>query len=248
MPGTYLDRCCRLLTVLAVAILFVSSVDAGVKRPALKPRPGKPAKTLHGLPLLFASEFEMANTKRWEPTDKTAWKIIEQEGNQVYSLIKKRSNFNPPVRSPYNRSLIKGIIVGSFVLDVRLQSTIPEYAHRDLCLFFGYQDDAHLHYVHYGKKVDNHANQIFIVNDKPRLKISITSTPGTDWDDNWHHARVVRDVKSGKIEVFFDDMQNPVMTAVDKTFTWGRVGIGSFDDTGNFDHVLLYGEKVEPGK
>ncbi|MCH7686307.1 MAG: hypothetical protein IH899_06460 [Planctomycetes bacterium] len=246
MPGTYLHRSCRLLTVLAVAIVFVSSADAGVKRPALKPKPGKPAKTLNGLPLIFSAEFESGHTKRWEPTDKSAWKIIEQEGNHVYSLIKKRSNFNPPVRSPYNRSLIKGITVGSFVLDVRLQSTIPEYGHRDLCLFFGYQDDAHLHYVHFGKKADDHANQIFIVNDKPRLKISITSTPGTDWTDNWHHARVVRDVKSGKIEVFFDDMQNPVMTAVDKTFTWGRVGIGSFDDTGNFDHVLLYGEKVEP--
>ena len=248
MPRTHRDNACRLLTVLAVAIFCVSSVDAGVKRPALKPKPGKPAQTLNGLPLIFAAGFEMNNTKRWEPTDKTAWKIIEQEGNHVYSLIKKRSTFNPPVRSPYNRSLIRGITVGSFVLDVRLQSTIPEYGHRDLCLFFGYQDDAHLPYVHLGKEADDHANQIFIVNDKPRLKISITSTPGTNWDDNWHHARVVRDVKSGTIEVFFDDMEKPVMTAVDKTFIWGRVGIGSFDDTGNFDHVLLYGEKVEPGK
>jgi hypothetical protein len=246
MPRTYFFNVHRLLAVLAVAIIFVSSADAGVKRPALKPKPGKPANTLNGFPLIFSAGFESGLTKRWEPTDKTAWKIIEQEGNHVYSLIKKRSNFNPPVRSPYNRSLIKGITVGSFVLDVRLQSTIPEYGHRDLCLFFDYQDDAHLHYVHFGKKADDHANQIFIVNDKPRAKISITSTPGTDWTDNWHHARVVRDVKSGKIEVFFDDMQNPVMTAVDKTFTWGRVGIGSFDDTGNFDHVLLYGEKVEP--
>ena len=34
------------------------------------------------------------------------------------------------------------------------------------------------------------------------------------------------------------------MTAVDKTFTWGQVGIGSFDDTGNFDDVLVYGTQV----
>jgi hypothetical protein len=40
-------------------------------------------------------------------------------------------------------------------------------------------------------------------------------------------------------------MSEPVMTAVDKTFTWGQVGIGSFDDTGNFDDILVYGDKVE---
>ncbi len=42
--------------------------------------------------------------------------------------------------------------------------------------------------------------------------------------------------------MYFDDMENPVMTARDKTFTWGRIGIGSFDDTGEFDEVRLYGE------
>ncbi len=39
-------------------------------------------------------------------------------------------------------------------------------------------------------------------------------------------------------------MKNPIMTAVDKTFIWGRGGVGSFGDTENFDRVLLYGQKV----
>ena len=46
------------------------------------------------------------------------------------------------------------------------------------------------------------------------------------------------------IDVFFDDMDEAIMQAVDKTFTQGRVGVGSFDDTGNFDHVRIYGEHV----
>ena len=70
-----------------------------------------------------------------------------------------------------------------------------------------------------------------------------------DWDDKWHHARVVRNVAQGTIDIYFDDMETPVMTAVDKTFSWGQVGIGSFDDTGNFDEVLVYGNIIEkPGK
>jgi hypothetical protein len=43
-------------------------------------------------------------------------------------------------------------------------------------------------------------------------------------------------------------METPVMTAVDKNFTWGEIGIGSFDDTGNFDEVLVYGKTVEKPK
>ncbi len=207
-----------------------------------------PASSLHGLPLLHSEDFESGEAGNWEPTDDSAWRVIEVDGNHVYNQYKKRSDYDPPVRSPYNRSLVKEINVGSMVLDVQLQSTHKDYGHRDLCLFFGYQDNAHLYYVHLGKKEDPHANNIFIVDGKPRLKISTKTTSGTNWDDEWHHARVVRDVESGSIEVYFDDMDDPVMTAVDKTFTWGRVGVGSFDDTGNFDDVLIYGERVEPGE
>ena len=143
--------------------------------------------------------------------------MAPQSSPQILPLVLDNVSFE----AGGNR-LIKDVTVGSFALDVRLQSTIKDYPHRDLCLFFGYQDPAHLYYVHLGKKMDAHANNIFIVNNKPRFKISKTTTAGTDCDDKWHHARVVRDVGSGTISVYFDDMTKPVMTAVDTTFGWGR--------------------------
>ena len=200
-----------------------------------------------GLPLLFFDDFESGKAGHWAPGDANAWKVSSVGGSKVYSQF-KQSKVKNPVRSPFNRSLIKDTVVGSFTLDVRLQSTIKDYGHRDMCLFFGYQDPAHLYYVHLGKKMDDHANNIFIVNNKPRTKISKTTTAGTNWDDNWHHARVGRDGDRGTISVYFDDMAKPVMTAVDKTFSWGQVGLGSFDDTGNFDEVYLFGDAVKPGK
>ena len=115
------------------------------------------------------------------------------------------------------------------------------YNHRDACLFFGYQSPTQFYYVHLGKKTDPHANQIFIVNNAARTKISLTTTPGTAWDEKWHNVRIKRDVKSGDIQVFFDDMEKPVMTANDKTFTWGQVGLGSFDDTADWDDFALKG-------
>ncbi len=196
------------------------------------------------LPLVYEDDFEQG-ADNWQPTDDAAWKIKKTDKGQVYSQFKKRSDYNPPHRSPYNISLVKDINVGDFDLTVKVLSTHPDYGHRDVCLFFGYQDPAHFYYVHLGKKADDHANQIFIVNDKPRTKISLKTTDGTDWDDKWHAVKISRRVKDGTIEVFFDDMKTPVMVAKDTTFTWGRVGVGSFDDTSDWDDLKLCGTKVE---
>ena len=40
-------------------------------------------------------------------------------------------------------------------------------------------------------------------------------------------------------------MKKPVMTAKDTTFQWGRVGLGSFDDTGHWDDIVLRGKLVK---
>ena len=203
----------------------------------------KVAAEVAGLPLLYQADFEDGKIDAWAASDPKAFKIEEVDGNKVLSQF-QQSKVETPVRSPFNRSMIKDLTVSDFVLDVKLQSTARDYPHRSLCLFFGYQDPAHLYYVHFGQKTDDHANQIFIVNNEPRKKISTETTPGTAWDNKWHHARIVRKVETGTIEVYFDDMQKPVMKATDKTFNWGEVGVGSFDDTGRFDRVLVYGKKA----
>ncbi len=202
-------------------------------------------KGITNLPLIFSDDFESGSASNWIATDPAAWKIAQTDKGHVLSQFAK-SNTKTPVRSPFNRSMIKDVTVSDFVLDVKLQSTVKDYGHRDMCLFFGCQDAAHLYYVHLGKQTDDHANQIFIVNNADRKKISTKTSTGTDWTDNWHHARLTRDVKSGSIKVYFDNMTEPVMEATDTTFAWGQVGVGTFDDTGNFDDVFLFGTKVEP--
>ncbi len=206
---------------------------------------GKTPETMEDMPLVFEDTFEKGNAERWQPSDSSAWKVVKQGDNHVYSLLQD-CKYSPPVRSPNNFSLIKDVTVSDFVMEVKLKSTEPEYGHRDLCIFFGYQAPSHFYYVHFGSKADANANSIFIVNGAPRVSVAETRTEGTKWDDNYHVVRVVRDSKSGKIEVFFDDMQKPVMTATDKTFTWGRLGVGSFDDTGDFDEVRAWGTLAKP--
>jgi hypothetical protein len=200
------------------------------------------ADTLKVNGLLFEDDFSKG-ANRWKPTDPAAWKVIDTKQGKAYSQF-RQSKYRPKHRSPLNYSLIRDILVGDFVLEAKVQSTVKDYGHRDMCLFFGWQGPDRFYYVHLAKKADDRANQVFIVNGKPREKISKTTTPGTNWTDGWHHVKLVRKVSDGTIAVYFDDMKKPVMTAVDRTFTWGQVGVGSFDDTGNWRAVKLTGVRV----
>ncbi len=194
------------------------------------------------MPLLFEADFEDGRLGDWQATDSFAWRIEPEQDGKVLALY-KQSEYEPRVRSPFNINLVRNFVVGSFVLEVKMRSTTKDYGHRDMCLFFGHQDPSNFYYVHIANQSDAHANSIFIVDAEPRVSIAKTRTEGTKWDDNWHTVRLVRDAEEGTIEVFFDDGPEPIMTAVNKRFEWGRVGVGSFDDTGQFDDVKLWGEE-----
>ena len=60
------------------------------------------------------------------------------------------------------------------------------------------------------------------------------------WTDGWHQVKVVREVASGRIDVYFDDMAKPHLSVTDTTFGRGRLGLGSFDDMNDFDDIRLY--------
>ena len=197
------------------------------------------------LPVVTTDNFNKG-AANWEPKDPSAWKVVKQGENSFYSMFKD-SSYKPEVRSPVNFALLKEVTVSDFVLDVDMRSTQEVYGHQDLCLFFGYQDPSHFYYVHLGREADAHANSIFLVNGEPRVSIAQKRTDGTAWTKDWHHVRIKRDTSKGTIEVYFDDMKKPVMTTVDKHFLHGRIGIGSFDDTGDFDNLNLRG-KLHKGK
>ena len=196
------------------------------------------------VPLVFEADFEDGKLDAWQATDPAAWRIEEGHGGKVLALF-AQSKYSPKVRSPLNINLIKDVVVGSFVLEVKMLSTTKDYGHRDMCLFFGHQGPSRFYYVHIANQSDAHANSIFIVDGEPRISIAKTRTAGTKWDDKWHTVRLVRDAEKGTIEVFFDDSAEPIMAAVDKRFTSGRVGVGSFDDTGRYDDIRLWGRKVK---
>lgn len=204
------------------------------------------------LPVLVVDDFE-GELSRWQfadaPDATQTWRIISVPASNGNHALRTEggSQYQPPHRSPFNVALLKDPVVASFDLRVKVQNTnYGAGGHRDLCILWGFQDPAHFYYVHLGAVPDPHSCQIFIVNGTDRLAITQKKSTGTPWDRGWHDVKVTRDTATGTMAVFFDDMDDPVMTATDDTFAWGRVGLGTFDDNGNFDDFRLRGIKVEP--
>ncbi len=194
------------------------------------------------LPLLFKTDFETGGLDGWKTTDPKIWKIVDSAAGKALALTGV-AKYEPKVRSPYSYALVQELTVTDFVLDVRMKSTSRAEPHQDLCLVFGYQDLEHFYYVHLGRRADPHAHSVFLVNNQPRVSIAKERTEGTPWTDGWHHVRLQRTVETGAIAVYFDDMDKPIMKTVDKTFTWGKIGLGSFDNTGLFDDLVIHGRK-----
>lgn len=216
------------------------------------------AADTNGLPKLLDENFS-TGSEHWQPASPEGWKLIEVDGGKAFSEFKSVDiSKKLPHRSPWNIALLKDVVVSDFVLDVKVRETAKESPHRDVCLVFGYQNPGHFYYVHFARVAnDPHADQIFIVNDADRKAITDQDhlSPGVKWGDQsqWHRLRIVRQEADGLIEAYFHeddapftDADKPLMTAHDKTFPWGQIGIGTFDDTADFAEVKLWGNKVKP--
>ena len=202
-----------------------------------------------GYKLFYEQSFDKPEAiQGFQFTDAQAWKFAKEENGGSLELF-TQSKYNPPVRSPFNIALIKDKVFGDFVLEADLKQTSKEYGHRDMCLFFGFQDPTHFYYVHMATTPDPHAHNIFLVNDAPRTNIARTVNGGVNWgQDIWHKVRLERKISDGSVKVYFDDMTLPIMTAQDKTFGAGFVGFGSFDDTGKVDNIKIWGPELAPLK
>ena len=192
--------------------------------------------------MVFQDDFS-DGSDRWETTDAASWTLTNEDGRSAWGINKRKSDYKPKVRSPHNRALVRDLNLTETIIEFDVKSTRDTGNHRDCCVFFQYQDPEHFYYVHLGAKPDPHSGQIMIVDGAPRRALTTNKKP-VPWDDQWHHVKLERHTASGKIAVFFDNMKKPLMEAHDKTFTSGRVGIGSFDDMNDFSRVEIYGQRA----
>ena len=85
-------------------------------------------------------------------------------------------------------------------------------------------------------------NGIFHVYGGERVRISPQSGPPAFPEINrWYHVKLVQDGTTGLVDVTMDGKLVPALHAVDLSLPTGKVGIGSFDETGDFKNVKISG-------
>jgi hypothetical protein len=148
------------------------------------------------------------------------------------------------IRRPAALAILKSAPLSDFTYSIEMRSTAPaDLAVRDVQLVIGYQSPSRFYYIHLSAKTDGVHNGIFLVNDADRKRIDEPTSRARFVDQSWHRVRLERNSSTGAIAVFIDDDTAPSLSVADTTLRSGRVGFGSFDETGEFRNVRIVGRK-----
>lgn len=189
-------------------------------------------------------------TIRPEISEKRGLADFDLDGNGGWAVrgnvivLEKAGVPEGKIRKPAALAILKSEPLTDFTYSIELKSTAPvDLAVRDVQLVIDYQSPAQFYYIHLSAKTDAVHNGIFIVNNADRKRIDEPTSRARIVDQNWHRVRLERNATTGSIAVFIDDDKTPALSVVDKTLRSGRVGFGSFDETGEFRNIQLIGTK-----
>jgi hypothetical protein len=182
-----------------------------------------------------------AEESAWKFADATAWQWqAAPTGKEL--VLHKQNAYKPLYRSPNNLAWFQTREWSSFSLTFECQLSRFDEGNNDLCIAFGGTAPDQFYYAHLGEKADAPHHQIHLVDHADRKPVTTYRTSGTPWKkDHWHKVKVVRNADTGDIAVWFDDSPTPILAARDKTLTWGKIALGSFDDEGRFRNLRIRG-------
>ena len=175
------------------------------------------------------NQFTLDGSGTWEVKDKML--VLTKAGTPA-----------GPIRRPAALAVLMSEPLTKATVQVEMRSTAPEEVkNRDLEIIFDYVSPTRFYYVHLAGITDPVHNGIFIVDEKDRRRIDEGKAAPQLTDREWHRVRLERDGESGRIEVFVDGADQPSLKASDSSIRAGRVGLGSFDDTGEFRQLVVAG-------
>ncbi len=176
-----------------------------------------------------------ADLNAWQMDHPEDWDIL-RDGDLGYLHMKRAREPGVP-RRPLQFARLRNVQVESFQLSVRVRR-----AQKSVIVVFDYVDTLHFYYAHLSVDAGSDAlphNGLFLVDGGPRRRIAgAGSTPALP-DQAWHDVKIVRNVPSGLIQVFMDQETVPRFSVVDHTLGHGQVGLGSFDEMGDFASLRL---------
>lgn len=192
--------------------------------------------------LCFASMLHAADTLdafgyHWFVPVASDWRVQQENGSQILRLVTHRGPLPGP-RRPIQFALAE---TPDFE-NVTVEADAKPLGH-SLIFVFAYRDPAHFDYAHLS--TDTAAKQpvhngVFHVYGGERVRISARDGPAAfPASGRWHHVQLRFSGKSGTVDVAVDGKSVPALYAVDLSLRSGRVGIGSFDETGEFKNVKI---------
>jgi hypothetical protein len=175
--------------------------------------------------------------RAWTVRVPSDWKADREDSVPVLRLIASRGPLPGP-RRPIQFALA----------DVPNYSRIAVEADvmplgSSLLIVFAYRDEAHFDYAHLS--TDRAAaqpvhNGIFHVYGGERVRISAERGPAAfEAPRRWYHVKLTHDASAGAVAVTVDGHAVPALEAIDRSLGPGKVGIGSFDETGAFRGVKI---------
>ena len=111
-----------------------------------------------------------------------------------------------------------------------------------LIIVYAWRGPSHFNYVHLSDDTGSEQpvhNGIFHVHGGDRVRISPEHGPCALPTEGWHKVRVVYDAAAGLVETWVDGELNPSLRGADLSLGAGRVGLGSFFNTGGFRRFRL---------
>lgn len=193
-----------------------------------------------GKKALFIDSFSTGLTA-WQMLTPASWHIRDEEGAAVL-VLRKPGEQRPPVRRPSEYALLRGKTWQDVTVTARVRTLRPaKVKGRDVCILFGVQDETHFYYTHLSNDSNGKTHNVIMkVKGNKRFPIMREKRPEARLTGAWHTARIFHG-KNGTIKVWLDDMETPLMTAVDTDYPSGAIGLGAFDDPAEFDDVQVSG-------
>ncbi|MEJ2007204.1 MAG: hypothetical protein P8Z30_03455 [Acidobacteriota bacterium] len=186
--------------------------------------------------LSFHCNFSPKEMSEWKFPHPDDWDSEIDYGHYYLHMLRAGEPGVP--RRPLQFARLRNVNVGSFNLSVRVRR-----AGRSMIIVFNYVDTLHFYYAHVSRdtgKIQPVHNGIFLVDGGPRRRIAGLDAPPALPDTHWHTIRVVRNAQTGLIQVYSDVQKKPLFSVVDHHFTCGQIGLGSFDEKGDFADFKLH--------
>ena len=189
---------------------------------------------------LFAAEPPKKETiqafgMEWEVPFASEWSF--QDG--VLKMLKARPQEKDP-RRPVQFALAKTQPYSDVEIDVEMKRDKGS-----MIIVYAWQQEGRFNYAHLSVDAPTKQpvhNGIFHCFGGDRVRISPLEGPSSLPTEEWTPVKLIYSAKTGEVRVWANNITTPALRGIDLSLGAGRIGLGSFFETGQFRNLRIKGK------